>query len=235
VAPPPEPEIATLLRRLASGGSGPGYRRPSSVAATCAIIGSLALRFTVFVAGKLTAGDQAAALELASLRLSGQPPPPRALDELPLAERPRALDRAPLESAVGAGRFPGIEAGQIMLDPNTYDPQRPFRINKQLSPGALTERMAVPWQADFRDCEFESGGFDWWPGQRPNKVYREDGTNVQHPWRPDSPEWDVNENVEPPITIGRETMVAQWSGLGFVVKKEAGGETKFVEAERTLP
>jgi formate-dependent nitrite reductase membrane component NrfD len=58
--------LPLLLHRLASRGSGLGHRRLSSVAATCSILGSLALRFTVFEAGKVSAGDQAASLELSS-------------------------------------------------------------------------------------------------------------------------------------------------------------------------
>lgn len=81
-------------------------------------------------------------------------PTPRPLDELPDMERPHALDRATLEACVGGGFFPGIEVGQIMLEETTYDRNRLFRINAQFSPGTLTARMAVPWQADFLVCSF---------------------------------------------------------------------------------
>jgi len=93
--------------------------------------------------------------------------------------------------------------------------------------------MAVPWQADFRDCEFEAGGYDWWPGQRPNEVWRMvDGELKREQWRPQSDEWAVDQDNE--LYTGRHTMVAKWSGLGFVRRKDIGGETKYIEDERAL-
>jgi L-lysine epsilon oxidase C-terminal domain len=88
----------------------------------------------------------------------GQEPVAPSLDELPVQDRPHALDRAALDACVGAGLFPGIEAGRIMRDPDTY--QRPFRISSkrdggQREAGDLTARMSVPWQADFFACDFE--------------------------------------------------------------------------------
>jgi hypothetical protein len=164
---------------------------------------------------------------------TGREPPAVPFDQIPIADQPAALDRRPLESSVGAGRFPGIEVGNIMLEPETYDPARPFRINTALPPGSLTARMAVPWQADFRDCEFEEGGYDWWPGQRPNEVWRFVGGELKRePWRPQTDEWVVNADAD--ILAGRHTMVARWSGLGFVLKRDIDGETHFVEDERAL-
>jgi hypothetical protein len=147
----------------------------------------------------------------------GAEPAPAPLDSLPEQDRPAALDRAALEACVGGPFFPGIEASLVMLDAATYDAARPFRINAGLTPGALTARMAVPWQADFKDCTMEEGA-DWWPGQRPNDVHR--GTERDAPWTP--PEWDYID------------MVRQWSQLGFVVTKTAGGTTEHVEDERAL-
>jgi L-Lysine epsilon oxidase N-terminal/L-lysine epsilon oxidase C-terminal domain len=145
---------------------------------------------------------------------SGQEPVPLALDKLAVEDRPHALDRAALEACVGGGFFPGIEVGQMMLQESTYDKRRPFRINAQLLPGSLTANMAVPWQADFRDCEFEDG-LDWWPGQRPNQVWR--GTTRDR-WVPRA--WTS------------ERMVQEWSKLGFVVRET--GTDRLVEHERSL-
>jgi hypothetical protein len=75
--------------------------------------------------------------------------------------------------------------------------------------------MAVPWQADFRDCSIEDGA-DWWPGQRPNEVRRA-GDKRLHKWTPD---WE-------PID-----MVKNWAQLGFVVTKATAGKVEFVEDER---
>jgi hypothetical protein len=143
----------------------------------------------------------------------GEEPSAKPLEETPVKDQPAALDRSALESCVGAAFFPGIEASHVMRDSATYDRARPFRISRRLKPGALTEHMAVPWQADFRECST-----NWWPAQRPNEVLRE-GPNPVH-WVP--------------TTWRRETMVERWSGLGFVVRKRVGGEDIYVEEERHL-
>jgi hypothetical protein len=153
---------------------------------------------------------------------TGAEPTPLPLDELPDTERPHALDRAALEACVGGPFFPGIEVGQIMLDEATYDEDRPFRINtSKRRPSELTERMAVPWQADFHACEFDREfRSDWWPGQRPGHVFR--GQKEEYvEWVPSS--W-------PPFPE-RPNMVDDWSKLGFVVKEE--GTDRYVEDERS--
>jgi hypothetical protein len=142
-------------------------------------------------------------------------PPP--LDKLPEKDRPQALDRAALEACVGGPFFPGIEASRVMLDETTYDAQRPFRIKADLAPGALTAGMAVPWQADFKDCSVEDGA-DWWPGQRPNQVRR--GEEPHAEWVP--ADWEYVDMVE------------KWSQLGFVVPKTVANKVQYVEDERFL-
>jgi hypothetical protein len=146
-------------------------------------------------------------------------PVPTALEEIPVQDRPLALDRAALDACVGGGFFPGIEVGQIMLEESTYDKERPFRINAHLLPGTLTAQMAVPWQADFIDCHFESD-MDWWPGQRPNEVWRQKTADewVRAAWVP--AKW------------GPERMVNEWSKLGFIVKDTS--TDRCVERDRFL-
>ena len=151
----------------------------------------------------------------------GAEPAATPLDRLPEQDRPRALDRAALEACVGGPFFPGIEASRVMLDAATYDARRPFRINANLPPGALTGRMAVPWQADFNDCSIEQGA-DWWPGQRPNEVRR--GREVHASWTP--PEWNDGEP--------HRDMLEKWAQLGFVVPKTVAGKVEYVEDERSL-
>ena len=160
---------------------------------------------------------------------SGNEPQPIPFDQIPAADQPRALDRAILLTTVGAGRYPGIEAGNVMLDASTFDPKRPFRINTGLPPGWLSARMAVPWQADFRDCAYEDDlGLDWWPGQRPNNVWRlVNGESQRVTWVPTTDVWE-NDPTRRPM------MVENWSKLGFVLKQSINGEDQFVEAERTL-
>jgi hypothetical protein len=113
-----------------------------------------------------------------------------------------------------------------MLKPSTYADSPPFRINPDLSPGALTARMAVPWQADFFDCQLQTdpdddpdnpeNGMDWWPAQRPVNVIR-DGS-PQSEWASDVTSYD--------------DMVDKWRGLGFVVQEK--GTDRFIETERSL-
>jgi hypothetical protein len=157
---------------------------------------------------------------------TGAEPVPTPLDKLPEQDRPQALDRAALEACVGGPFFPGIEASRKMLQPATYDKQRPFRIKATLPPGTLTAGMAVPWQADFMDCN-SGDGADWWPGQRPNEVRR--GQKPDEPndkWTPK--EWNALTDEEQYVK-----MVDNWSKLGFIVAKKIASKIEFVEDERS--
>src|SRR5437899_958814 len=58
-------------------------------------------------------------------------------------------------------------------------------------PGFLTQQMALPWHADFRDCKKEpltnpvTGAPTfamWWTGQRPDDVFPEASPDEQVPW-----------------------------------------------------
>jgi hypothetical protein len=157
---------------------------------------------------------------------SGGLPPPSRLEDLPVHDAPAALDRAALEACVGGGFFPGIEVGRVMLEESTYAAHTPFRINPRLSAGALTARMAIPWQADFFECALQSdpdavpgdpgNGMDWWPAQRPVNVLR---------GRAEPEEWASGID-------SKQAMVGKWAGLGFVVREE--GTERFVETERSI-
>ena len=149
---------------------------------------------------------------------TGAEPAPVPFDKLAEKDKPQALDRAALEACVGGPFFPGIEVSRLVLEKSTYDEKRPFRINDaKLSPGALTEGMAVPWQADFRDCGAE-GAADWWPSQRPIQVRR--GHQRDAEWMPE----DWKDYID---------IVHGWSQLGFVVAKMAGDKVEYVEDERS--
>jgi hypothetical protein len=142
----------------------------------------------------------------------GAEPAPTPFDKLLDKDRPQALDRAALEACVGGPYFPGIEASRVMLEETTYDKKRPFRINTSMDPGALTARMAVPWQADFLACNIQNGA-DWWPGQRPNQVRR--GQENHAEWAPS--DWEFKD------------MVDKWAQLRFVVAKEVENKVEYVE------
>lgn len=160
---------------------------------------------------------------------------------------PAALDRAALEACVGGPFFPGIEMSSRVRDPQTY--AQAFRFKSELPPGSLTERMAVPWQADFTDCRHF-----WWPAQRPDDVIVDqdylavtaalfpDGDNPRRPisttafprWR-----WDrgIGDSLPTSLDAGRRSdrrhreMVNEWSQLGFVTPA-ADDSGVFVETER---
>lgn len=134
---------------------------------------------------------------------------------------PVQLDRAALDACVGNNFFPGIEASVNLRDKDIY--AEPFRLDHTNSgkvyPGCLTEIMAVPWQADFRDCD---GGV-WWPSQRPD-IAMTQANNIpgsQAAW-------------ENPIAEGdHQGMVDHVQQLGFIVPTVApDGSTIFLEAER---
>jgi hypothetical protein len=131
---------------------------------------------------------------------------------------PEQLDRAALGHGSGNNFFPGIEAGQTLQDPAMYE--SPYRLDAAntslVFPGCLTEVMALPWQADFRDCD---GGV-WWPSQRPDLVMT-DPDDIPG----SEAEW------ENPIQLYRE-MVDDVQRLGFVVPRTHQGQRVHVEVER---
>jgi hypothetical protein len=133
------------------------------------------------------------------------------------------LDRAALEGACGGGFFPGMEASWILRNPAVY--AEPFRFRQLaaednatgVTPGDVTKRSALPWQADFLKC-----GNNWWPAQRPNQV---------------RPSGSATAGVEWARGIsGHIDLVERWAGLGIVVPNEVpGSPVAFHESERELP
>jgi|RhiMetdeSRZDD1v2_1073273.scaffolds.fasta_scaffold01476_26 hypothetical protein len=150
----------------------------------------------------------------------GSAPAPTPFDDIPIALQAWALTEAALETCVGGAFFPGIEGTYDIARAATYHPEphlrREFRIDPAHPAGFLTEKMALPWQADFADCSNH-----WWPSQRPDDVTTENGRAER---------WDrgiLGRGRNPHLN-----MVASWSKLGFVVLDRTTG--KFVETERTL-
>ncbi|RZL85273.1 MAG: hypothetical protein EOP32_00415 [Rhodococcus sp. (in: high G+C Gram-positive bacteria)] len=140
--------------------------------------------------------------------------------DIPPADEPLPLqlDRAALEHCSGNNFFPGIEGGQNLKDKDIY--ARPLRLDPtnlgKVYPGCLTEIMALPWQADFYDCE--SGV--WWPTQRPDHVM-----TSANAIPPSKTEW------EKPIN-GYQNMVDHVLRLGFIVAQQANGQRVLVEVDR---
>jgi hypothetical protein len=142
--------------------------------------------------------------------------------------RCEAMDRIALEACSGGAFYPGMEAPRIMRDPTKY--VAPFRLNSEkLIPGEVTERMAVPWQADFHDCQMD-GDNAWWPATRPDKVFAEMVRDLK-------PEELVEEMVRWDEGLeSREDMVRIWDQLGIV--RNTQGHPKylpfFMETQRML-
>jgi hypothetical protein len=177
----------------------------------------------------------------------GEPSRPRPLELLPAEDQPDALDRGALQPCVGGPFYPGIEMTFIAAEPATW--QAPYRIAQGWSAGDVTRWMAVPWQADFFECNTH-----WWPATRPDDVLPEaEYDSAVETWRPAR---DRQEDGEDPVTAfpfaaecaarepwarglprespaGDNAMVEYWSELGFVVPTKApSGEQVYVERER---
>lgn len=130
------------------------------------------------------------------------------LDKLDVKLQPDALDRAALEGTTGSPYYPGIESWRIMKPADLFVPGKPLRMRASTQPGDLTMGNALPWQADFLDCNDV-----WWPVQRPNEVTR-NGKPLQW-WVPVA--WRPNEDYS-----DYAAMVTGWWELGFVVTKDNG-------------
>jgi hypothetical protein len=151
----------------------------------------------------------------------GAEPKPTAFDKIPVADQPHALNQAALQACVGGSFFPGIEGTYDIARISTYHPEsrlrQEFRIDPRLPAGSLSEKMALPWQADFADCqEF------WWPSQRPVFVTTKSGKEAQ---------WSRGIDNRIPAT-GRRNMVTHWSDLAFIVRDDQTGT--FREQDRLV-
>ncbi|WP_290062247.1 LodA/GoxA family CTQ-dependent oxidase [Amycolatopsis solani] len=139
----------------------------------------------------------------------GQGPPPSP------GITPGGLDKAALENCVGGAFYPGIEAGVLLTDASLYlpvvenDGVPSFRLDHtKVVPGAVTARMAVPWQSDFYACADH-----WWPVPRPNQV-EVPGQGTR--------DWTRSVAGRPEFVAGK------WAKLGFVTRQG----TTLVETDR---
>jgi hypothetical protein len=155
----------------------------------------------------------------------------------------QVLDAASLSACVGGGFFPGIEAGLLLRNTGIWDglgrltrgefddrPTSESSTRMRLYAGALTERMACPWQADFMECQGA-----WWPAQRPDLaryIRRADG-GVEPAPGPPWP-WDrslVFENDRRSHESHRN-MVCDFAKLGVIEPVDHGGVVVFAETGR---
>ncbi len=139
------------------------------------------------------------------------------LEQVAISQQPTMLDRAALEGTAGTPFYPGIESWRIMRPAGIYASGMPLRMARSTQPGDLTIGNALPWQADFLDCNDI-----WWPVQRPNEVTR-DGQPAQL--------WVPNEWIPTEDTADYNKMVLGWWQLGFVVTNDDGAT--YVEVEGT--
>ncbi len=79
------------------------------------------------------------------------------------AHQPGILTRTALDACTGGPFYPGIEMTAISHSPLAY--AEAYRLADHLEAGDITKFMAVPWQADFFECNTH-----WWPAQRPDSV-----------------------------------------------------------------
>lgn len=143
----------------------------------------------------------------------------------PSESLPDALDRRALEACSGGPFFPGIEAGRILAQAESYS--APYRLDASvLVPGDITEGNAVPWQADFLACTFDQQfRLGWWPAQRPDQVF----PDLESVRSLRSRDWARGVDMY-------EGMVDHWHSLGVVVERaDVDGQSMFLETERLLP
>lgn len=90
-----------------------------------------------------------------------------AFAKIPVEDQPATLDKAALHPCVGGPFYPGIEITYIAAFYESWS--EPFRLNAEVyGPGDITKHMALPWQADFYECNL-----NWWPAQRPDDIVTE--------------------------------------------------------------
>ena len=120
-----------------------------------------------------------------------------------IAQRPKILSAVPF--------YPGIEVSWLIRVKALYS--EPFRLNIPreseapgapypkipigalfFQPGFFSQQMALPWQADFYDCQKENHQdpgdtdknkdywFMWWTAQRPDDTYPSGGLEPQRRW-----------------------------------------------------
>ncbi len=161
--------------------------------------------------------------------------------QLPIEDRPAALNRAAMDFAVGGPFLPGVEIGAVAAEPATYvssglpDPEIDFRVADTVEAGDLTQSLAVPWQTAFNDHNYDDGAGvtadNLWPSARPVLVpAKRGGTDDDLLWtRPltQTGHADIFENQKLP---GNVTMIEIWAKLGFVAPHRF-----YVEIARTLP
>jgi hypothetical protein len=95
---------------------------------------------------------------------TGSAPPVLPIWSYPVSEQPAMIDKGSLDPCVGGAFYPGIEITYIATYPDTWSGLGRIDASK-FRPGDITRWMALPWQADFSECNT-----NWWPAARPDDV-----------------------------------------------------------------
>ncbi|HKR65437.1 MAG TPA: LodA/GoxA family CTQ-dependent oxidase, partial [Thermoanaerobaculia bacterium] len=108
---------------------------------------------------------------------------------------------------------------------------------RTLEPGDITRHMALPWQADFSECNHR-----WWPAARPDDVVDQQQYEAVVKFYDENLDGPLSSNVAarvewargiPQVSPGLDNgMVHHWSEFGFVVPRELHGQVVYVEEER---
>jgi hypothetical protein len=156
-----------------------------------------------------------------------------------------AVNRIALEACSGGAFYPGMETPRIMRDKVAmYVKPFPRLDTAALKPGEITSGLAVPWQADFFDCQ-DDGYAAWWPATRPDQVFTEAPQRVVDSQPEEMSRWDDGVST-------RKDMVEKWEKLGIVrrtrvdplqlppkarpsLDTEPDGTFAYFEWERVLP
>lgn len=161
------------------------------------------------------------------------------------APSPDDLDRAAAENCVGGPFFPGIEVSwlirvknlysepfrlKITPEPETAQAPAPLQIGALVfRPGFFSQQMALPWQADFYDCQKEDWSdpdgkqyyFMWWTAQRPDDTFPS-GSTEQSRWvrkfDADAPDPEDFEAIDNDVKRF-DQMQSRWFELRFIAVK----------------
>lgn len=153
---------------------------------------------------------------------------------------PDQLDKAALDASVGGPFYPGIDCSWLIRAHEVYNsPLRfqassrpdselkdpPLRVGAlEFRPGFFSQQMALPWQADFYDCQRErhedpDGNeyyFMWWTAHRPDDVFPSGGAK-QARWTRELDKL-AKDPTNPDDDNGRFIrMLQDWSKLKFII------------------
>ncbi len=173
---------------------------------------------------------------------TGSAPKVKPIWEYHVSEQPAMIDKGALDPCIGGAFYPGIEITYISTYPDTWSDL--CRLNqKNFEPGDITRWMALPWQADFSECNT-----NWWPAARPDNVvpeaeyaqilatYNEALEGSLEAALANRPLWVRGiPTVSPALD---NAMIHAWKDFGFIVPKVypregPGAQKVYIETDRS--